>query len=94
MNDPTPTDDARLRLAAIAESSDDAIVGKDLNGIVTSWNPAAEAMFGYAAGEILGQSITRIIPPDRIDEEVAILDRIRRDDKIVHFETERQHRDG
>lgn len=63
--------DARFRLAAIAESSDDAIVGKDLNGIVTSWNKAAEAMFGHAADEIVGQPITRIIPPQRIDEEAC-----------------------
>jgi two-component system sensor kinase FixL len=90
----TPADDARFRLAAIVESSDDAIVGKNLNGIVTSWNKAAEAMFGFAAGEIIGQSITRIIPPDRIDEEASILDRIRRGERVDHFETERQRKDG
>jgi two-component system sensor kinase FixL len=94
MSEPTPNDDARLRLAAIAESSDDAIVGKDLDGIVTAWNAAAEAMFGYAAHEIIGQSITRIIPPDRLAEEATILDRIRAGDRIVHFETERQRKDG
>jgi two-component system, LuxR family, sensor kinase FixL len=85
-----PLDDARFRLAAIAESSNDAIVGKDLTGIVTSWNKAAEAMFGYPADEIIGQSITCIIPPDRIDEEASIIDRIRRGERIVHFVTERQ----
>lgn len=84
---------ARFRLAAIAESSDDAIVGKDLNGIVTAWNKAAEAMFGYKAEEIVGQPITIIIPPNRIDEEASILDRVRRGEKIVHFETERQRKD-
>ena len=64
-------DEARFRLAAIAEASDDAIVGKDLNGVVTSWNKAAETMFGYPADEIIGQPITLVIPPDRIDEEQA-----------------------
>jgi two-component system sensor kinase FixL len=86
--------EARFRLAAIVESSDDAIIGKDLNDIVTSWNKAAEAMFGYAADEIVGQSITRIIPPNRIDEENSILDRVCSGEKIVHFETERQRKDG
>ena len=86
--------DAHFRLAAIAESSDDAIVGKDLNGTVTSWNKAAEAMFGYAADEIVGQPITRIIPPQRIDEEASILARIRRGERIVHFVTERQCKDA
>jgi two-component system, LuxR family, sensor kinase FixL len=90
----TRLDDARFRLAAIAESSDDAIVGKDLSGVVTAWNNAAEAMFGYAAEEIIGQPITRIIPLDRIEEEASILDRIRRGERIVHFVTERQCRDG
>jgi PAS domain S-box-containing protein len=86
--------EARFRLAAIAESSDDAIVGKDLSGIVTSWNKAAETMFGYPAEEIIGQPITRIIPPDRLDEEALILDRIRGGEKLTHFETERQCKDG
>ncbi len=87
-------DDARLRLAAIAESSDDAIVGKDLSGVVTSWNKAAETMFGFAAAEIVGSSITRIIPADRIAEEAAILGQIGRGERIVHFETERRRKDG
>ena len=94
ISSPTQVDDARFRLGAIAESSDDAIVGKDPSGIVTSWNKAAEAMFGYAADEIVGQSITLIIPPNRIDEEASILGRVRRGEKIVHFETERQCKDG
>ncbi len=83
-----------MRLAAIAESSNDAIVGKDLNGIVTSWNRAAQVMFGYAADEIIGLPITRIIPPDRITEEAAILDQIRRGERIAQFETIRQRKDG
>ena len=87
-------DDARFWLAAIADSSDDAIVGKDLDGVITSWNKAAEAMFGYTADEIIGQPGTRLIPVDRIDEERSILDRVRRSEKIVHFETKRQRQDG
>ena len=86
--------DARFRLATIAESSDDAIVGKDLNGVVTTWNRAAEAMFGYPADEIIGQPITLIIPPHLISEEASILGRIRAGEKIVHFATERQCKDG
>jgi two-component system sensor kinase FixL len=90
----TRKDDARFWLAAIADSSDDAIVGKDLTGRVTSWNKAAEMMFGYSADEIIGLPITRIIPMNRIEEEASILERIRRGEKIVHFETKRQRKDG
>ncbi len=90
----TPPDNARFWLGAIVNSSDDAIVGKDLNGIVTSWNRAAELMFGYASDEIIGQSITCIIPPERIAEEASILGRLRSGGKIAHFETERKHKDG
>src|ERR1700758_889502 len=81
----TRLDAARFWLAAIAEASDDAIVGKDLNGGATSWHKAAETMFGFTADEILGQSITRIIPPDRTDEETSILERVRRGERLVHF---------
>jgi two-component system sensor kinase FixL len=90
----TQLNESRFRLAAIAESSDDAIVGKNLSGIVTSWNQGAEAMFGYVADEMIGQPIIRIIPPDRIDEEISILDRIRRGERLVHFQTERLCKDG
>jgi PAS domain S-box-containing protein len=86
--------EARFWLAAIAESSDDAIIGKNLNGIVTSWNKAAESMFGFTAQELVGHPITAIIPPDRIDEEASILERVRRAEKIVHFETKRLCKDG
>ncbi|HEX3994275.1 MAG TPA: PAS domain S-box protein, partial [Acetobacteraceae bacterium] len=89
-----PTDQARAWLSAIAESTDDAIIGKNLNGIVISWNKAAAAMFGFAADEIVGQPITAIIPPERLDEEVLILDRVRRGERLVHFETERRRKDG
>jgi PAS domain S-box-containing protein len=87
-------DDARFWLAAIADSSDDAIVGKNLDGVVTSWNKAAEAMFGFAAQEIVGQPITLIVPPDRFDEEASILSRVAQGERIDHFETVRQRKDG
>jgi PAS domain S-box-containing protein len=90
----TPPDNARFWLGAIVDSSDDAIVGKDLNGIVTAWNRAAESMFGYAADEIIGRPITCIIPPERIAEEASILGRLRGGGKIAHFETERKRKDG
>ncbi len=75
-------------------SSEDAIVGKDLNEIVTYWNRAAETMFGYVADEIIGRPIATIIPPERFEEEASILDRVRRGDKLVHFETLRRRKDG
>src|SRR4051812_48505862 len=77
-------EEASRRLAAIIESSDDAIVSKDLNGIVTSWNAAAERLFGYRPEEIVGQSILTLIPPDRHHEEPGILERIRRGQRIDH----------
>jgi len=76
------------------ESSDDAIVSKDLNGVITAWNKAAERLFGYPAKEVVGKSITILIPPDRLNEEVEILDRIRRGEHVNHFETVRQRKDG
>jgi PAS domain S-box-containing protein len=85
----------RLRwLASIVESSNDAIVSKNLDGIITSWNKAAERVFGYTPREAIGQSITIVIPPDRQDEERAILARIRQGERIEHFETVRQRKDG
>jgi PAS domain S-box-containing protein len=82
------------RLAAIVASSDDAIVGKDTNGVITSWNQAAERMFGYPAAEAVGRHITLIIPPDRYREEDAVLARIRRGQSVDHFETVRVRKDG
>ena len=73
---------------------DDAIVSKDLNGVIMTWNRGAEKLFGYTAAEAVGQSITLIIPADRFDEEPAILERIRRGDHIEHFETVRIRKDG
>ena len=85
----------RLRwLASIVELSDDAIVSKNLDGIVTSWNRGAERIFGHAAAEAIGQPITIVIPEDRQDEERDILTRIRRGERIDHFETVRQRKDG
>lgn len=83
-----------LRLAAIVDSSEDAIVGKNLNSIVTSWNVAAEQMFGYAAAEIIGKSVRLIIPDDRQHEEDDVLRRIRDGHRIEHFETIRCTKDG
>jgi PAS domain S-box-containing protein len=85
---------ALIRLAAIVESSDDAIIGKDLNGIITNWNNGAEKIFGYAAGEMVGTSILRLIPADRHDEENQILEKIKRGESMKHFETLRQTKDG
>jgi PAS domain S-box-containing protein len=82
------------RLAAIINSSDDAIVSKDLNGIVMSWNRAAEKMFGYSPDEMLGRSIRTIIPDERQREEDEVLSRIRRGERIEHFETVRRRKDG
>ena len=84
----------KWQLAAIVESSDDAIIGKDTNGIITSWNRGAEILFGYSAGEVVGNSITIIIPPERIAEEGEILARIRRGEHILHYETIRRRKDG
>jgi PAS domain S-box-containing protein len=85
----------RLRfLASIVESSDDAIVSKNLDGIITSWNSGAERVFGYTAEEAVGQPITIVIPQDRQDEERGILTRIRRGERIDHFETVRQRKHG
>jgi len=76
------------------ESSGDAIINKDLKGTITGCNKAAERLFGYRAKEAVGKSITILIPPDRLNEEVEILDRIRRGERVDHFETVRQRKDG
>lgn len=90
-----PPDDVAIRhLARVVESSDDAIVSKDLNSIITSWNRAAERMFGYTAGEAVGQSVRMLIPADRQGEEDMVLARIRAGEAITHFETIRQRKDG
>jgi PAS domain S-box-containing protein len=83
-----------LRLAAIVRSADEVIVGKDLNGIVTSWNPAAERLFGFTAQEAIGRSIRIIVPADRQTEEDEVLSRLRRGETIEPFETVRVRKDG
>jgi PAS domain S-box-containing protein len=94
VTDRKQAEETRARLAAIVESSDDAVVGKTLDGIITSWNGAAEKMFGYTATEAVGQHISLIIPAERREEEDEVLARLRNGQKIDHFETERQAKDG
>jgi PAS domain S-box-containing protein len=91
---PASADRAALLLAAIVESSDDAIVSKDLNGIVTSWNKAAERIFGWRADEIIGKSVTTIIPSELHGEEPRILAKMRAGERIDHFQTVRVRKDG
>jgi PAS domain S-box-containing protein len=87
-------EEARARLAAIVESSDDAIVSKSLDGTILSWNSGAERLFGYRAEEAIGQHITLVIPPERHSEETAILERIARGQRVEHFETVRRSKRG
>jgi len=89
-----PRSDVAVLLAAIVESSDDAIVTKNLQGIVTSWNQSAERIFGYTAEEMIGKPISLLIPPDRVDEEPSILQRIRRGERVDHYHTVRRRKDG
>ena len=91
---PEPNDRIISLLAAIVDSSDDAIVSKTLDGIITSWNRGAEKIFGYSAEEAIGRHITLIIPTERHDEENDVLARVRRGEKLEHFETVRQAKDG
>jgi PAS domain S-box-containing protein len=88
------TDELQARLAAIVATSDDAIVSKDLNGVVLSWNSAAERIFGYSPDEIIGKPILILLPPERQDEETTILSKIRRGERVDHFETIRVRKDG
>lgn len=85
---------AMRQLAAIVEFSDDAIIGKDLDGTITAWNRGAERLYGYTAAEIIGQSVTLLMPPDRVAEEPLLLERIRRGERIELYETVRCRRDG
>ncbi len=86
--------DTRLRLAAIVESSDDAIVGKDLDGGILSWNTGAERLYGYSAEEAEGKNISILVPGDRPNELSAILERVKRGERIEHYETVRMRKDG
>ncbi len=85
---------ARTRLAAIVESSDDAIISKDLNGIVQTWNKGAERLYGYSELEMMGRPMSLLLPPDRPDEETLILKRLAKGERVDHFETTRLRKDG
>src|SRR5437773_6904947 len=85
---------AQLFLAAIVESADDAIISKTLESIVTSWNRGAERIFGYTAEEMIGESITKLIPPGHDNEEPEIIARLRKGERIEHYETQRIRKDG
>ena len=85
---------ARARLASIVESSDDAIISKDLNGIVLTWNKGAERLYGYSAVEMMGNPMSMLLPPDRPDEEASILKRLAKGERVDHFETARLRKDG
>jgi len=91
---PNSSGEFHHHFAAIVESSDDAILSKDLNGIIRSWNTAAERIFGYTASEVIGKSVTILIPPGHENEEPRILSRIRSGEKVDHYETVRQRKDG
>ncbi len=86
--------EAAFRLAAIVESSEDAIISKDTNGVIQSWNKSAERLFGYTASEAIGKPVLMLIPRDRQHEEDLILGRVRKGERVEHFETVRQHKDG
>jgi PAS domain S-box-containing protein len=90
----TPDGELRSRLAAIVESSVDAILGKTLDGVITDWNAAAEQIYGYTRDEIIGHNVSEIVPPDRADELAAIMARLRRGERVGHFETLRRRKDG
>lgn len=85
---------AQAMLAALVASSDDAIISKDLNGIITSWNRGAERIFGYTAEEAIGQPVTMLMPADRVDEEPGILARIRQGESVDHYDALRRRKDG
>ena len=87
-------EEARARVAALVESAADAIIGTDLNGIILSWNPTAEQLFGYSAAEVMGQQITMLAPPGLEHEEQTILGQIRRGERVEFPETIRRHKDG
>jgi PAS domain S-box-containing protein len=87
-------EEMQARLGALVESSDDAIASKTLDGVVTSWNAAAERLFGWTASEMIGQPIARLLPPERLDDLKPILAAIRRGERVEHFETERVRKDG
>jgi PAS domain S-box-containing protein len=85
---------AAQRIASIVEASNDAIVSKDLNSIICTWNSGATRLFGYMAEEVIGQPIALLIPPDRLDEERTIIERVQRGKRFDHYETIRRRKDG
>ncbi|HSI68690.1 MAG TPA: PAS domain S-box protein, partial [Gillisia sp.] len=94
ISDRLKVEEKQAMLSAIVESSDDAIISKNLDGIIMSWNPGAEAIFGYSEAEIVGKPVTMLIPEERLQEEKVILDKIRKDEKLDHFVTERKRKSG
>jgi PAS domain S-box-containing protein len=92
--DPKRSEEMLSHLAAVIEYSDDAIITKTLNGIISSWNPGAQRLFGYTAAEAVGKPVTMLIPDNHLDEEPGILDRLRRGDRIDHYEPIRRRKDG
>jgi len=94
VTDAKRADELRNVMALIVESSDDAIISKNLDGIIQSWNKGAEKIFGYTAEEAIGNPVTMLMPPNRVDEEPRILGQIRQGQKVDHFETVRQRKDG
>src|SRR5689334_6640741 len=91
---PEPIEVLRQVLAAIVESSDDAIIGKTLDGVITSWNRGAERIFGYTADEIVGRHISVLKPPEHSEDVIQILEQIRHGEHVNHFETKRCTKDG
>lgn len=87
-------EEAQRRMTALVESADDAILSKTLDGVIRSWNPAAQRLLGYGAEEIIGKPVTLLLPEDRLDEEAMILEQIRRGRRVAHFETIRRRKDG
>jgi PAS domain S-box-containing protein len=87
-------EEVQQEMAALVESADDGILTKSLDGVIRSWNPAAERLLGYRADEIIGHPVTRLLPQDRLEEESMILDKLRRGERVSHFETVRRRRDG
>jgi PAS domain S-box-containing protein len=90
----TRAEEARSKLAAIVESSNDGIIGLTLEGVITSWNNGAEVIYGYGAEEVMGKTVVILVPPERVDELPAILARLKRGEKTAHFETVRVRKDG
>src|SRR5205823_9700878 len=87
-------DELRFQLAAIVDSSDDAIIGKTLDGFIKSWNRGAEHLFGYRAEEMIGKPISALLPPGRVGEEPAIIERLKRGERVESFESVRRRKDS